>query len=116
MGTTLFFVFTGLQVTGGQWTYTLFTEGRSIAPAVAGMWVSVYWGSLTVGRILIGFAARYVRTVPLLRLAVVGATVGAVMVWWHPSVMLSFCITSVMDSLVTLILCSIPILRAKSNR
>jgi fucose permease len=90
MGITLFFVFTGLQVTGGQWSYTLFTEGRSIAPAVAGMWVSIYWGSLTVGRILVGFAARYVRTVPLLRLALAGATVGAVLVWWHPSALLSF--------------------------
>jgi len=90
MGITLFFVFTGLQVTGGQWSYTLFTEGRSIAPAVAGMWVSIYWGSLTVGRILVGFAARYVRTVRLLRLAVAGATVGAVLVWWHPSALLSF--------------------------
>jgi fucose permease len=90
MGITLFFVFTGLQVTGGQWTYTLFTEGRSIAPAVAGMWVSVYWGSLTVGRILVGFAARSVRTVHLLRLALAGAIVGAVLVWWHPSVLLSF--------------------------
>jgi fucose permease len=90
MGITLFFVFTGLQVTGGQWSYTLFTEGRSIAPAVAGMWVSIYWGSLTVGRILVGFTVRYVRIVPLLRLAVAGATVGAVLVWWHPSALLSF--------------------------
>jgi fucose permease len=90
MGITLFFVFTGLQVTGGQWSYTLFTEGRSIAPAVAGMWVSIYWGSLTVGRILVGFAARYVQTVGLLRLALVGATVGAVLIWWHPSALLSF--------------------------
>ena len=90
MGITLFFVFTGLQVTGGQWSYTLFTEGRSIAPAVAGMWVSIYWGSLTVGRILVGFAARYVRTVPLLRLAVAGATAGAALVWWHPSAWASF--------------------------
>jgi len=90
MGIALFFVFTGLQVTGGQWSYTLFTEGRSVAPAVAGMWVSIYWGSLTAGRILVGFAARYVRTVPLLRLAVVGATVGAVLVWWHPSDWVSF--------------------------
>jgi fucose permease len=90
MGITLFFVFTGLQVTGGQWSYTLFTEGRSIAPTVAGMWVSIYWGSLTVGRILVGFAARYVRTVRLLRLAVAGAAVGAALVWWHPSALLSF--------------------------
>ena len=90
MGITLFFVFTGLQVTGGQWSYTLLTEGRSIAPAVAGMWVSIYWGSLTVGRIVVGFAARYVQTVPLLRLAMAGATIGAVLIWWHPSVLLSF--------------------------
>jgi len=90
MGVTLFFVFTGLQVTGGQWSYTLFTEGRSIAPAVAGMWVSIYWGSLTVGRILVGFAARYVRTVYLLRLAVAGAAAGAALIWWHPSALLSF--------------------------
>ena len=43
-----------------------------------------------MGRILVGFAARTVRTVRLLRLAVAGAAVGALLVWWHPSALLGF--------------------------
>ena len=55
-----FFVYTGLEVTAGQWTYSLFTEGRGAAPGVAGVWVAVYWASLTLGRIVSGVLARRV--------------------------------------------------------
>lgn len=87
---TLFFVFTGLEGSGGQWPYTLFTEARSIRPATAGLWVSVYWASLTIGRILFGIAARYASSVSLLRASMLGATCGTVLIWWNPSDVLSF--------------------------
>jgi fucose permease len=87
---TLFFVFTGLEGSGGQWPYTLFTEARSIRPATAGLWVSVYWASLTIGRILFGIAARYASSVSLLRASMLGAAWGAVLIWWNPSDGLSF--------------------------
>lgn len=53
----LFFIYTGIELSLGHWTYTLFTESRGISTALAGFWVSAYWGSFTVGRILAGFLA-----------------------------------------------------------
>jgi fucose permease len=81
----MFFVFTGLELSGGQWPYTLFTEARSIEPAVAGIWVSIYWASLTVGRILFGIAASRIRVDTLLRAAMLGCICGAALIWWDPA-------------------------------
>jgi fucose permease len=53
----LFFIYTGIELTLGHWTFTLFTESRGISTTAAGLWVSGYWGSFTVGRILAGFLA-----------------------------------------------------------
>ena len=36
----LFFLFTGVEASAGNWSFTLFTEGRSVDPATAGFWVS----------------------------------------------------------------------------
>lgn len=53
----LFFIYTGIEMSLGHWTYTLFTESRGISTSLAGFWVSTYWGSFTAGRILAGFLA-----------------------------------------------------------
>lgn len=50
----LFFVYTGLEATAGQWTYSLWTEGRGIPPAAAALASSLFWGGLTGGRVLAG--------------------------------------------------------------
>jgi fucose permease len=86
----LFFVYTGIESGAGQWSYSIFTEARGTAPRVASLWVSLYWGSLAVGRLLFGFVANRVDPVRLLRgcmLAVVG---GAVLIWLHPTEALGF--------------------------
>jgi len=85
LGIVMFFVFTGLELSGGQWSYTLFTEARAIEPAAAGLWVSIYWASLTVGRILFGFAASRIRIDALLRVAMLGCVCGAALIWWDPT-------------------------------
>jgi fucose permease len=75
-----FFVYVGVEVTGGNWTYTLFTEGRGIPTATAGTWISVYWGSLTVGRILSGLVIDRLGPVRILRLSMIGAVFGSALV------------------------------------
>jgi fucose permease len=81
LGIALFVIFTGIEGSAGQWAYSLFTESRAIVPAVAGMWVSIYWGIFTAGRILFGFVAARVGLIPLLRACTVGAVVGAALLW-----------------------------------
>lgn len=77
----LFFVYTGLEVTAGQWTYSLFTEGRGFPPALVGTWIGCYWASLTAGRLISGAVVGRVSASALLRLATLGAPVAALLVW-----------------------------------
>lgn len=53
----LFFIYTGIETTAGQWSYTLLTEGRGVEAVNAGIWLSLYWAGLGVGRLLFGFVA-----------------------------------------------------------
>ncbi len=80
----LFFVYTGLEVSAGQWGYSLFTETRGVAPGVAGIWIGVYWAALTAGRITSGAVARRIPGDALLRLGSIGALIGALLIWWDP--------------------------------
>jgi len=86
----LFFTFTGMEGSAGQWPYTLFTEARSVAPATAGLLVSIYWASMTVGRIFFGIVVDRVGTVPLVRICMGGVVCGAALIWWNISDALSF--------------------------
>lgn len=77
----LFFLYTGLEITAGQWLYTLLTEARGLLPALAGIWVSVYWGSLTVGRLLSGAIVARITVRRLLQLCMLGAILGVLLLW-----------------------------------
>jgi fucose permease len=77
----LFFLYTGLEISAGQWLYSLLTETRSMGPALAGVCVSVYWGGLTVGRLLSGLIAARITVRTLLHLCMVGAMLGVVVLW-----------------------------------
>lgn len=79
----LFFFYTGVETTTGQWSYSLFVEERSITPYLAGVMVSLYWGMLTAGRILFGAAAERVGLERLLRLSMLGALLAAVLFLFH---------------------------------
>jgi fucose permease len=80
----LFFLYTGLEVTAAQWSYTLFTEARGLEPRPAGLAVSAYWASLGVGRVVFGGLAARHRPDRLLRLSLIGAPAAALLLWWAP--------------------------------
>lgn len=79
----VFFVYTGIEAAAGAWAYTLFTEARGVSMMTAGPWVSVYWGALTVGRLLSGFVVGFVSVNRLLRFCIAGIAVGAALVWMN---------------------------------
>jgi fucose permease len=54
-GILLFFVFTGMESTAGNWGFTMLTESRMVDIIVAGQWISLYWWSFTLGRLVFGF-------------------------------------------------------------
>jgi fucose permease len=77
----LFFLYTGLEITAGQWLYTMLTEARGMLPVLAGLWVSVYWGSLTVGRLLSGMVVAHITVRTLLQLCMFAAILGVLLLW-----------------------------------
>ena len=86
----MFFIYTGLEAAAGVWPYSLVTEARAIPISTAGMWVSVYWGGLTAGRLLSGIVAGFVPVRLLLRLCIVGIALGATLVWLQLADLFSF--------------------------
>lgn len=75
----IFFLYSGVEVTAGQWSYTVLTEARGLGTAVAGTWVSLYWAGLLAGRVVLGFVVERVGAVRMLRLGTGGAVTGALL-------------------------------------
>lgn len=86
----MFFVYGGLEVGGGQLTNSLFIEGRQIDPGTSGRWISIYWGSFTIGRMLIGIVVNRVQPQTVVRMGMLAAIVGSAMIWLNASDLFSF--------------------------
>ena len=85
----VFFVYTGLEAAAGAWAFSLFHEARAMPIHTAGAWVSAYWGALTVGRFLSGVVVSFAPVRLFLRMCIAGIALGAVLVWLHPTPVLS---------------------------
>jgi fucose permease len=82
----LFFVlYTGIEATLGSWAYTLLTESRGILPQVAGLWTGSYWATFTVGRVLAGIYAKRIGVHTLIRVGLLAAFGGSMLLWWNPA-------------------------------
>lgn len=76
--------YVSMEIGIGQWAYTLLTQSRGESPETAGLWVSIYWGVFTGGRIFFGFIANRFDPTRLLRWCFLGTLVGALMFAWNP--------------------------------
>jgi fucose permease len=90
LGIALFFVYCGVEVATGNWVFSLLTEARGVPAALAGAWVSFYWASLTLGRILFGFAVQRISPTTLLRWCMAGAVLSALLIWLNVAAWVSF--------------------------
>lgn len=52
-----FALYCGLELAVGIWAFSVMVEGRSVDPVAAAFWVSAYWASFTMARVLFGFVA-----------------------------------------------------------
>ena len=84
VGMLMFLLYTGAELTLGNWTYTLFTEGRGVSPQLAGLWAGGYWATFTIGRVLGGLYAHRIRLNAMMYGALALALVGAILFWWNP--------------------------------
>lgn len=64
-----FFLYTGVEMSAGNWGYTLLSRYREVSPGLAGTAVTCYWGALTGGRFLLGAIADHVGVHRLLGLS-----------------------------------------------
>lgn len=80
----IFFFYAGIEVTAGNWSYSLFTEVRGVSPELAGLLSSLYWGSFTVGRIFFGVVADRFSAISTVRAMGIMAFVAALLLWWNP--------------------------------
>lgn len=81
----VFFLYTGLEVAVGQWSFTLLTEGRSLATVAAGFLVAGYWGSFTLGRLITAGIGDRRRPESLVLGGISAALAGALLMWWDPA-------------------------------
>jgi fucose permease len=86
----VFFIYTGIEAAAGTWAYSLFTMARAVPAGTAGLWVSIYWGSFTAGRLISGLIASHTSVPRLLRLCIIGMAAGAAMIWLDLAHLLSF--------------------------
>ena len=84
MSLLLFFIYTGVEISFGSWTYSLLTLSRGVPLETAGLWAGSYWATFTVGRITAGLLARRVGVKTLLGAGLLSATFGAILLWWNP--------------------------------
>lgn len=72
----VFFLYTGIESTVGQWCFSWLRERRGLSIELAGGWTSAYWASLTLGRLVLGTFVDRWGADRTLRCATVGAVVG----------------------------------------
>mgnify|MGYP002720443369 FL=1 len=72
-----FLFYVAAEMGTGLWAASILVNTRGVAPAEAGVWVSVYFGSITAGRFGVGLVANRLGNRRLVRLGLALATVGA---------------------------------------
>ena len=80
LGGAAFALYVAIEVAAGLWAFLLLTEGRGLGPAVAGVCVSGYWGSLFVGRVVQGVVAERLGSAVVLRGSLVAMVLGAALI------------------------------------
>ena len=79
-----FCVYVAVEVTVGQWSYTLLTEGRDVDESIASLAVAAYWGGLTVGRLLLGGFGHRARPEAVVSATTASALVAIAWLWIDP--------------------------------
>lgn len=83
-GAALLFVYVGIELGAGQWSFTRLTADGSLTDTIAGLAVFLYWSALAAGRIGLALFGDRVGAARLFDLSVGGAIVSAVAFWLLP--------------------------------
>ncbi|HPC06613.1 MAG TPA: MFS transporter [Anaerolineaceae bacterium] len=79
----LFFVYVGVEVSYGTWTYSLLVESRGIDPEMAGAVAGSYWATFTIGRMLAGLYAQKAGIIRTVTGSLAAALAGTLLLIWN---------------------------------
>jgi fucose permease len=77
LGIIAFLLYMGVEAGTGVWLGTLLIEGRGISKVTAGIWISLFYAAITVGRFLCGFITRRFTNRQMIRYGLIAAIIGA---------------------------------------
>jgi fucose permease len=75
----LFFVYTGIEIMLGQWSYSILISARGMPDGVAGLCTGAYWGGIAVGRFVLGAIIDRFGADRLLRCCTVSIVFGSLL-------------------------------------
>jgi fucose permease len=85
VGLVVFFVYTGLEVSAGEWETSYLRGHVGLSASAAGLAAFGYWGTLTVVRIGLALPAQPVRARRIIGGGVFVSIAATALIWWQPS-------------------------------
>ena len=80
-----FSIYVGIEVTVGQWSYTLLTEGREYPGFTAAALVAGFWGGVMLGRFLLAGLGDRASPERVLAAAIGSTVLGILFFWVDPA-------------------------------
>ncbi len=80
---TCFLLYVSAEIGTGLWAASILATDRGMPLAQAGVWVSVYFGAITVGRFAVGLVANWLGNRKLVQLGICVAALGAALFAAH---------------------------------
>lgn len=78
------FLYVGVEVSIGSWTYSFLTEERQTAGLIAAWLVSGYWFGLMLGRLVLGSVTERLGHFLVIQLCLGGTMLGLLLLWLVP--------------------------------
>jgi fucose permease len=88
-GLVVFFVYTGLEVSAGQWETSYLRGHLGLSASAAGLATFGYWGALTVVRIGLALPTRSVPAQRLIGGGLLVSVAATALIWWQPDTVVS---------------------------
>ncbi|MCE5301019.1 MAG: MFS transporter [Spirochaetia bacterium] len=109
MSMLLFVLYTGAEASLGFWAYSILTEARGVAPAIAGVIAGGYYAMFTLGRIFSGIYSKHITVNTIIISSLTLALTGSLLLWFNINPVISlagmvlagFAVAPVFPSLVS---------------
>jgi fucose permease len=83
-GLAVFFVYTGLEVSAGQWETSYLRGHLGLSASAAGLAAFGYWGALTLVRICLALPTKPISAQRVIGVGLVISLAAAALIWWQP--------------------------------